>query len=146
MLSRKGLCYSQPQCFCVQCFPLPTMGSLTELMHRHFSNVALFSSADWWTTSHGKSGKWPNFSFSISTKSWRELGVLGSSWITDHKNKEKQGHWKEGLSFLSPSPVVHLVYTVTAPIYWITDLMSRFGKSSQEALMWLGFQISNMNL
>lgn len=85
------------------------------LMHRPFSNLALFSSADWWTTpAPGKSGKRSNFSFSTSTKSWKELGVLGSScnlcWSTVHQDKEKQRHWEEGLSFLCTSPGIHSVH------------------------------------
>lgn len=50
------------------------------LKHRPFSNCALFSSADWWTTpSQGESWKRTNFSSSTSTKSWREMVVLGFS-------------------------------------------------------------------
>ena len=92
------------------CFPTSHHGCFERiLVHRTLCNLALFSSAYWWTTlSHCMSGKRLNFSFSISTKSWRELGVLGSScnlcWSTAHK-QEKQKHWKEGLSFLCLSPV-----------------------------------------
>ena len=120
------------------------------LVHKTFSNLALFSSAYWWTTlSHCMSGKRLNFSFSISTKSWRELGVLGSScnlcWSTGHEDKRKQGTGKR--AYL---PCAHLqwstVHPIPSPIDLIRDLMSRFGNSPQEDLLCLGFHIFNRNL
>ena len=109
MISRKGLCYSQPQCFCVHGFPLLTISAWTESWCTKLSLIQLcFPLQIGGQLLLVSLGRGQTSLSSTSSKSWKELGVLGSScnlcWSTAHK-QEKQKHWKEGLSFLCLSPV-----------------------------------------